>query len=493
MPASVLATRAQFLDSNPIEVERQITIKARAARMRWRGHSVTIVDCPGHHDFSRQVEQCAAAVEGALLLVDATQGVQAQTLGSVEIALERGLELVPVINKIDLETADVDACREQIEDLVGIDASDAILTSAKQGVGAEAVLDAIIQRIPPPDGDAGASLQALVFDSFYDAFRGVVVLVRVVNGTLRRGDRVRTMQQAGRGGEFIVDSVGVLAPDEQTCASLAAGDVGFFTAAIKRTGDMPVGETVTHAGVAAAQAALPGYSEMKPVVFCGMFPTSAADFPSLRDALEKLQLQDSSLIFEPDNSAALGSGFRVGFLGMLHMSVTHERLEREFGLELISSAPSVAYNVRTSEADEWRAISNPSMIPDGAVKIQEPYAAVDIICGEEFVGALMELAQKRRGEIQDQQYVGQTKVKLSYLMPLAELVTDFHDGVKSRSRGYASLDYNVVDMRQNALQRMDVVVAGSVVDGWVGVRLFARALIWSVGLLTRVLFCGMEL
>lgn len=318
--------------------------------MRWGDSTVTLIDCPGHHDFSRQVSQSARAVEGALLVVDAAKGVQAQTLSSVELALEAGLELVPVINKIDLPTADVPAARHQIEQLVGLDASDAILTSAKSGLGVDTLLDAIVERLPPPQGCREAHLQALVFDSYYDQYRGVVLFVRIVNGTVCKGDRIRPMARThsddGSVSEFVVDKVGFLQPDEVECGMLEPGDIGFLTAAIKKTGDVPVGDTITHCGDKGAQEQLPGYEDTKAVVFCGLFPSDSGDVPAMRMALHKLQLEDASMVFEPDKSAAMGTGFRCGFLGLLHMSVTQQRLEEEFNLNLIASAPSVSYKVR---------------------------------------------------------------------------------------------------------------------------------------------------
>lgn len=320
--------------------------------MKWHDHNITLIDCPGHHDFSRQVSQSAGAVEGALLLVDASKGVQAQTLSSVELALEAGLELVPIINKVDLPTADVDQVKHQIEQLVGLDASDAILTSAKNGKGVENVLDSIIERLPAPVGDQNAPLQALVFDSYYDSYRGVVLFVRVVNGSVKKGDKIRPMSVRDTStldreieSEFMVDSVGFLTPYEETVPFLNSGDIGFLTAAIRRTGDIPVGDTITHCGSSAALEPLPGYEESKAVVFCGLFPSDSGDVTALRIALEKLHLQDASLNFEPDKSAAMGTGFRCGFLGLLHMAVTQERLEKEFKLDIICSAPSVSYEV----------------------------------------------------------------------------------------------------------------------------------------------------
>ncbi|KAI0566746.1 Translation elongation factor 4 [Gracilaria domingensis] len=439
--------------------------------MSWCDHKVTLIDCPGHHDFSRQVSQSARAVEGALLVVDATKGVQAQTLSSVELALEAGLELLPVINKIDLPTADVDNARNQIENLVGIDASQAILTSAKQGIGIEELLDAVIERLPAPQGSLERPLQALVFDSYYDSYRGVVLFIRVVNGVVRKGDRIspcslRDSKELGnKPMEYIVETIGFLEPDEVPSDKLEPGDIGYLTASIKRVGDIPLGDTLTHCGTAAAEAALPGYEPTRPVVFCGLFPSDSCDIHSLRVALQKLQLQDGSIVFEPDTSAAMGTGFRCGFLGLLHMSVTQERLETEFGLDLIASTPSVSYSIQPQGSEEWKLISNPSAIPSGHVKIMEPYAKVEIICSHDHIGPLMDLAQSRRGELRDQRYVGLDRVKLVYSVPLAELVTDFHDVLKSRSAGFASMNYEMEGMKPNKLKRMDIHVAGQPVDG----------------------------
>lgn len=315
--------------------------------MKWRQNRITLIDCPGHHDFSRQVSQSARAVEGALLIIDATKGVQAQTLSSVELALEAGLELIPVINKIDLPTANVESSRSQIEHLVGLDASDAILTSAKQGIGIDFLLDSIIDRLPAPSGSSSSPLQALVFDSYYDSYRGVVLFIRVANGVIRKGDRIMPMSIVTTEAqpEYTVDSVGFLEPHEVECEALYPGDIGYMSASVKRTGDIPVGDTVTHCGQYGALDPLPGYEDSKAVVFCGLFPSESGDVAALREALEKLQLQDASMVFEPDKSAAMGTGYRCGFLGLLHMSVTQERLEKEFGLDLISSAPSVSYKV----------------------------------------------------------------------------------------------------------------------------------------------------
>lgn len=319
--------------------------------MKWRDHRITLIDCPGHHDFSRQVSCSASAVEGALLVVDASKGVQAQTLSSVELALEAGLELLPVINKIDLPTADVSDARHQIEQLVGLDASKAVLTSAKNGIGVEGLLDSIVKRLPAPQGSAQEPLQALVFDSYYDMYRGVVLFVRIMNGNVKSGDRIMPMSiqkhkvDAKGPREFTVDSVGFLEPNEVACDILYPGDIGFLTAAIKRTGDVPVGDTLTHCGETGSADPLPGYEDARPVVFCGLFPSDSGDVNSLRMALQKLQLQDGSIIFEPDKSAAMGTGFRCGFLGLLHMAVTQERLETEFYLDLVASAPSVSYEV----------------------------------------------------------------------------------------------------------------------------------------------------
>ena len=341
-----IAARAQYLDSNPIERARQITIKARAATLTWKNSSITLIDCPGHHDFSRQVLQTARAVEGALLLLDATQGVQAQTLTSVDHALHAGLELLPVINKIDLPTADVPMAKRQLEELIGLDGDDALLVSAKHGTGVPELLDAVTERLPTPLGNASDPLQAFVFDSYYDVYRGVVLLIRLINGTLRVGDVITPMSSAStsEASEYTVDQVGVLLPDEVSCAELRAGDIGFVTASVKRLADIPLGDTLTHVQQPALEP-LARYEDPTPLVFCGLYPTDNSDANELRYALERLQLQDASVVFEPHVSDALGTGFRCGFLGLLHMAVTQERLEAEFGLSLISSAPSVSYKV----------------------------------------------------------------------------------------------------------------------------------------------------
>lgn len=455
--------------------------------MKWNSHAITLIDCPGHHDFSRQVARSARAVEGALLLIDATRGVQAQTLSSVELAMEAGLDtFIPVINKVDLPSADVDRAREQIEQLVGVDASDALLTSAKQGIGVKESLDAIIQRIPPPQGDVNQPLQALVFDSYFDSYRGVVLFVRVVNGHLRKGDVIAPMSavaveavaaagakgrsvgdRKGRRDEqqtFTVDGIGFLQPHQVAYDTLGPGDIGFVTAAIRRIGDVPVGDTVTHAA-AAASAALPGYEDARPLVFCGLYPTGASDFGGLRAALDRLQLTDGSVWYEADKSTALGSGFRCGFVGLLHMAVVQERLEKEYGLELISSAPSVSYNFQAEGETTWVHTANPGSVPDGRVAIEEPIARVDVMCQQSHVGAMMDLGLSRRGVIVDHASLGMDRVKMTFDLPLAELVTDFHDALKSRSGGFASMTYEVTQMRQDRLVRLDILVAGNRVDG----------------------------
>jgi small GTP-binding protein len=509
--AATLDANPQFLDSLSVERDRGITIKLRCARMRWRNHIINIVDTPGHCDFVAQVRQSLAAVEGVLLVVDATQGVQAQTVANLALAQDAGLTIVPVVNKIDLPTADPDGAIEQLMDVMQFDLSDVVMTSAKTGFGVSNALDAIVDRVPAPSGSTTSPLQALIFDSFYDSYRGIVVLIRVINGSIRKGDVIQPMRSGSSSRQsFIVDSLGFLAPHEMPCELLRAGDVGYFTAAstslyledricpynskcqtdqdrfltvvildgqhfrsstnellVKALGDAPVGDTITHAGAMAASEPLPGYQEPKPVVWCGLFPVNPAECTALRNALEKLQLTDASLVFDPDQSAAMGTGFRCGYLGLLHAATIQERLERDFGIELIASAPSVSYEISVDGQSDWTPISNPSKVPVMIkTRIRESYAAVDVLTNEEHVGALMELAQSRRGEIVDQAYIGQKRVRLSYTIPLAELVTDFYDAVKSRSRGYATIDYRVLDeLRENPLARMDILIAGEPVEG----------------------------
>jgi GTP-binding protein LepA len=459
-----IAATPQFLDALSVERERGITVQLRAARMHWRDHVVNIVDTPGHCDFAAQVGQSLDAVDGVLLLLDATKGVQAQTLANIELALEKSKTILPVINKCDLETADVDACLEQLMDLFP-GYVDPILTSAKAGTGVEDVLNAVLLRIPPASqfGSSELPLQARIFDSFYCRYRGVVLLCRLQNGSIRPGDSLRALPGDDKK-SFIVESVGFLAPHEVEAKELRAGDVGYISAGIKVLGDAPVGSTLVGAVPGSSTEVLPGYLDRKPVVFKGLFPTDPVDFTALRGALQKLKLTDASLTFDIDKSAAMGTGFRVGFSGLLHADVVQQRLEDDFDLDLVASAPSVSYLCRRENENEWSLMSNPADIPEGA-KIKEPLAHLDILCREEDVGAMIQLAESRRGELNDQSYVGANRVRLAYTLPLIEVVADFYDSVKQRSSGYATMDFRIGEHRENALARMDISIAGEKLDG----------------------------
>lgn len=458
--------KEQFLDNMDLERERGITIKLQAARMNYTAkdgqqYVLNLIDTPGHVDFSYEVSRSLAACEGALLVVDASQGVEAQTLANVYLALENNLEIIPVLNKIDLPGAEPDRVKSEVEEVVGLDCSDAILASAKEGIGIPEILEAIVQQVPPPIDTVDQPLRALVFDSYYDAYRGVIVYFRVMDGTVKVGDKVRFMAS---GKEYVIDELGVLSPNQVQVTSLHAGEVGYLAASIKAVGDARVGDTVTLATKAAPEP-LPGYVEAKPMVFCGMFPTDADQFPDLREALDKLSLNDAALNFEPETSSAMGFGFRCGFLGLLHMEIVQERLEREYNLDLITTAPSVVYRVTTIKG-EVLMIDNPSHLPDPQYreKIEEPYVQVDIITPETFVGTLMELCQTRRGIFKDMKYLTPGRTTLIYELPLAEVVTDFFDQMKSRSRGYASMEYQLIGYRENNLVRLDILINGDPVD-----------------------------
>jgi elongation factor 4 len=458
--------KAQFLDSMELERERGITIKLQAARMNYtardgNNYVLNLIDTPGHVDFSYEVSRSLAACEGALLVVDASQGVEAQTLANVYLALEHDLEIIPVLNKIDLPGADPDRIKQEIEDIIGLDCSDAILASAKEGVGVDEILESIVYLVPPPQETLEKPLRALIFDSYYDPYRGVIVYFRVMDGTLHRGDRVKLMAS---GKEYDVDEIGVLSPTQKPVDALHAGEVGYLAAAIKSVEDARVGDTMTLVKQP-AEAPLPGYVEAKPMVFCGLFPTDSDQFEDLREALEKLRLSDAALQYEPETSSAMGFGFRCGFLGLLHMEIVQERLEREYNLDLITTAPSVIYRVTLLD-DSVVEIDNPSTLPSPQERqsIAEPYVRVDMIVPEEFVGALMELCQSRRGDFQDMKYMAQGRTSLIYELPLAEVVTDFFDQLKSRSRGYASMEYHLTDYRENALVRLDVLINGEPAD-----------------------------
>jgi GTP-binding protein LepA len=456
----------QILDQLDLERERGITIKAQAVRLSYRAldnrtYELNLIDTPGHVDFAYEVSRSLAACEGALLVVDASQGVEAQTLANVYQALENNLEIVPVINKIDLPAADPELVKREIAEVIGLDADSAILTSARQGIGIDTVLEAVVQRIPPPGGSTEAPLQALIFDAKYDAYRGVVVYVRLFEGNLRSGMRIR-MMSTGR--EFTVDEVGFFSPQMTPVTELACGEVGYLIASIKNVRDSKVGDTVTAAARPAAQA-LPGYRSATPMVFAGIFPVDTADVEDLKEALAKLNLNDASLVYEAETSAALGYGFRCGFLGLLHMEIVQERLEREFGLSLITTAPTVEYRVRLRSGDVLH-VDNPDLLPDlSAIEaIEEPRTRAVIIVPNEYVGALMELCQERRGEFLRMEYEPGDRVVLRYDLPLGEIIHDFYDQLKSRSRGYASLDYEISGFREADLVKLDILVAGQRVD-----------------------------
>jgi GTP-binding protein LepA len=456
----------QVLDSMELERERGITIKAHAVRLHYTARDggtyvLNLIDTPGHVDFSYEVSRSLAACEGALLVVDAAQGVEAQTVANAYLAIENNLELIPIINKIDLPGADPEKTREQIETIIGLDASQAILTSAKLGIGTEEVLEAIVQRIPPPRGDPEAPLKALIFDSWFDAYRGVVVMVRVIEGTLRPGQRVRFM---ATGREYEVEELGVLTPKPRRIEQLSVGEVGFVIANVKAIADVKIGDTITEADRPTA-APFPGFQEIKPMVFAGLYPVESGQYAELRDALQKLRLNDASFFFEPETSAALGFGFRCGFLGLLHMEIVQERLEREFGLELITTAPSVRYRV-TTRTGTVLEIENPVKMPDPGqiAKIEEPVIEAMIFTNAEYVGPILRLLEEKRGVQKRFEYVSPTRVLLTYELPLAEIVLDFYDRLKSLSRGYASLDYHVAGYREADLVKLDILVAGEPVD-----------------------------
>ncbi len=459
-------SREQFLDSMDLERERGITIKARSVRLTYaakdgRSYILNLIDTPGHVDFAYEVSRSLAACEGALLVVDASQGVEAQTLANVYMALDHGLEIVPVINKIDLPGADVPRTRDQIEQVIGLDASDAILTSAKEGVGIDEVLEAVVSRVPPPPNLAGKPLRALIFDSWYDAYEGVIGLVRVFDGELRRGMQIRLMG-TDKTGEVM--RLGYFTPHEEPVETLGPGEVGFIVAGIKTVADMRVGDTVTECEAPAAEP-LAGFKELKPMVFAGLYPTEANQYGALREAIEKLRLNDASLVCEPETSQALGFGFRAGFLGLLHMEIAQERLEREFGLNLVITAPTVAYRVRTT-GGETLMVDNPARLPpeNEIEAIEEPFILASIHVPEEYLGAVMGICKERRGVQRDLRYAGHQHVILQYEMPLAEIVFDFYDRLKSGTRGYASLDYEFLDFRAEHLVKLDVRINGDVVD-----------------------------
>ena len=457
----------QLLDNMDIERERGITIKARAVKVTYTADSgetyeFNLIDTPGHVDFNYEVSRSLAACEGAILVVDASQGIEAQTLGNTYLAVDHGLEVLSVVNKIDLPAADPERVCHEIEDVIGIPAMDAPRISAKQGINIHEVLERIVTDIPAPSGDPDAPLQALIFDSYYDSYRGVIVYVRVKEGTLRKDSRIRMM---ATGADFDVVEIGCLgATSLIPCDELKAGEVGYIAASIKNIGDTRVGDTVTDAEAPAAEP-LPGYRKVNPMVFCGIYPADGAKYPDLREALEKLQLNDASLSFEPETSIALGFGFRCGFLGLLHMEIIQERLEREFNLDLVTTAPSVVYRITKTDG-EVVYIDNPTNYPDPSViqMAEEPIVRADIISPVDFVGNIMDLCTGRRGEFKNMQYLDATRVELHYEMPLNEIIYDFFDALKSRTKGYASFDYSMLGYRQSKLVKLDILLNGEIVD-----------------------------
>ncbi|WP_413430398.1 translation elongation factor 4 [Synechococcus sp. Cu2B8-bc1011] len=450
----------QFLDNMELERERGITIKLQAARMKYKAadgeeYVLNLIDTPGHVDFSYEVSRSLQACEGALLVVDASQGVEAQTLANVYMALENDLEIIPVLNKIDLPGADPDRIKEEIEAIIGLDCSNAIPCSAKTGLGVPEILQSVVDRVPPPADTVKDATQALIFDSYYDPYRGVIVYFRVMSGSIGRKDKVLLMASNKT---YELDEVGIMAPDEIKVDELHAGEVGYLAASIKAVADARVGDTITLVNEP-ADAPLPGYAEAKPMVFCGLFPTEADQYPDLREALHKLQLSDAALKFEPETSSAMGFGFRCGFLGLLHMEIVQERLEREYNLDLIVTAPSVIYNVNLTNGEQI-LVDNPATLPDPQQResIEEPYVRMEIYAPNDFNGALMGLCQERRGEYLDMKYITKERVTLIYELPLAEVVTDFFDQMKTRTQGYASMEYHLIGYRKNELVRLDVLI-----------------------------------
>jgi GTP-binding protein LepA len=457
---------AQVLDNMDLERERGITIKSHAVRLDYKARDgkqyvLNLIDTPGHVDFSYEVSRSLSACEGALLVVDASQGVEAQTLANTYLAIENDLELLPILNKIDLPSAEPERIKEQIENIIGLDASDAILASAKSGIGIEDILEQIVARVPAPKGDRNAPLKALIFDSWYDSYRGVIVLFRVMEGTLRKGTKIRFMNT---GRDYLVETIGVNRPRPTPIGELGPGEVGFITASIKTVADVQIGDTITESGKPAAEP-LPGFQEVKPMVFAGLYPIDAAQYEDLRDAMDKLRLNDASFFYEPESSTALGFGFRCGFLGLLHMEIIQERLEREFDLELITTAPGVRYRVTTTDG-AVAEIDSPSKMPETGriTKIEEPYIEATILTNDAYLGGILPLLDEKRGVQKKFEYVTDIRVMLVYHLPLNEIVLDFYDRLKSVSKGYASLDYHFLDYEQSKLVKLDVLVSGEPVD-----------------------------
>ncbi|SFS82504.1 translation elongation factor 4 [Marininema halotolerans] len=456
----------QFLDSMDLERERGITIKLQSVRLPYKAKNgqeyiLNLIDTPGHVDFTYEVSRSLAACEGALLVVDAAQGVEAQTMANVYLALDNDLEILPVINKIDLPSADPERVRQEIEDLIGLDASDAVLASAKSGIGIEDILEQVVAQVPAPSGDPEAPLKAMIYDSLYDAYKGVITYIRVVDGSIKKGQKVRMM---ATGKEFEVTEVGVFAPRPLARDELSVGEVGFMVASIKNVKDTRVGDTITDAK-RPADAALAGYRRINPMVFCGMYPVDSSDYDDLREALEKLELNDASLRFEPETSGALGFGFRCGFLGLLHMEIIQERIEREFDIPLITTAPSVVYKVYKTDG-EVMSIENPTHMPPSQKidYVEEPYVKASIMVPNDYVGTVMELCQTKRGDYVDMRYLDANRVNVVYQLPLAEIVYDFFDQLKSGTKGYASFDYEMIGYKASKLVKMDILLNGESVD-----------------------------
>ncbi len=456
----------QFLDNMDLERERGITIKLQAARMTYTAadgqqYVLNLIDTPGHVDFSYEVSRSLQACEGALLVVDASQGVEAQTLANVYLALENDLEIIPVLNKIDLPGAEPERIKEEVEAIIGLDCSNAIPCSAKTGLGVPEILQAVVDRVPPPEDTVQDLTKALIFDSYYDPYRGVIVYFRVMSGRISCKDKVLLMASQKT---YELDEIGIMAPDQKKVDELHAGEVGYLAASIKAVADARVGDTITLFN-APADEPLPGYTEAKPMVFCGLFPTEADQYPDLREALDKLQLSDAALKFEPETSSAMGFGFRCGFLGLLHMEIVQERLEREYDLDLIVTAPSVIYKVNMIDGSEIM-VDNPATLPDPQKResIEEPYVRMEIYTPNDYNGALMGLCQERRGEYIDMKYITTDRVTLIYELPLAEVVTDFFDQMKTRTQGYASMEYHLIGYRKNQLVRLDVLINGERAD-----------------------------
>ena len=451
--------REQLLDSMDLERERGITIKAQAVRVHWKGHELNLIDTPGHVDFTYEVSRSLQACEGALLVVDAAQGIEAQTLANAYLAIENDLEIVPVVNKIDLPQADPAGAAVEVAELIGEDAERVLRISAKTGAGIAGVLDAIVERIHAPAGDPAAPPRALIFDSSYDQYRGVIAFVRVVDGEFGTGEGLRAMAQ---GTAFEAEELGYMSPARRPVETLTAGEVGYVVTGLKDVSKLRVGDTLTTAKRAAADP-LPGYKDVKPMVFSGLFPTDSDDYPELRDALERLKLNDAALFYEPETSQALGFGFRCGFLGLLHMEIVRERLEREFDLDLLVTAPNVAYRVER-RTGEWVEVHNPAEMPIELERVEEPYVKASVIVPKEYVGAVMELCNEHRGRFDHLEYLSEERVHLTYELPLGEIVLDFYDQLKSRTRGYASFDYDLAGFREGNLVRVDVLVGGEQVD-----------------------------